>query len=488
MNIVEPILLQCRWQPSALALYAAGTTFESVTYHQLDRYIHNVSSKVRKLGIKPGSTAALFIKDPILHAIFILGLAHAGVASVAARISGFPSEFRPDTIFSDDPPLPSSAPDRILVDKEWAIEGDDNGMKLLPVQFDADAPCRINLTAGTTGNPKAIARSSRWVFAQSFRTMTNMGSRLSCCSRIFVDLGLSTGIGYVFLIYTLIRGGSFFTGGVSPQRTIDSILRFRVQAYVGAPKGLAELAELSSRGPDINGVFEVVVSVGSTLSVPLIRRIEKFLCPHIVTIYGSSESGHVAACPAEVIVQHEGAVGYIAPGVDVDIVDDAGTKLPAGASGLLRVRSDSVVAGYIGDPELTRSKFRREGFYPGDVGFMTPDGVLVVSGRRDTVINVGGEKVSPEYVEAILASFPSISDAGVFGVPTVVGVNVLAGAIVWKDQPDFDGLKEFLFSKLPRAQVPVVFISVDAIPRNAGGKIERGRLRSLAARLQKNSS
>jgi acyl-CoA synthetase (AMP-forming)/AMP-acid ligase II len=147
----------------------------------------------------------------------------------------------------------------------------------------------------------------------------------------------------------------------------------------------------------------------------------------------------------------------------------------------VRICSECVVDGYVGDPESTRLKFRDGGFYPGDVGRIAPGGILVLSGRRESVINLGGDKVSPERVEAVLAAFAPVRDAAAFAVVTQLGVQILGSAIVWRGEADMPGLQEHLRRRLPPTFMPVMFVAVDAIPRNASGKIDRQRLKEIAA-------
>lgn len=122
MNIIEPILFQCRWQPLALALCAPGTIFNSVTYERLERFIHNVSRKAEQHGLTRGNIVALFIKDPILHSIVILGLSKLGVVTLSARETRLPNELHADAVLVDSS-YPSGGHYRtIIVDKSWADE------------------------------------------------------------------------------------------------------------------------------------------------------------------------------------------------------------------------------------------------------------------------------------------------------------------------------------------------------------------------------
>jgi acyl-coenzyme A synthetase/AMP-(fatty) acid ligase len=183
----------------------------------------------------------------------------------------------------------------------------------------------------------------------------------------------------------------------------------------------------------------------------------------------------VATAQASVIADVPGGVGYVVPGVHVDIVDAAGKALPAGEQGRVRVRSIYGCDSYF-PLEGQSPRFREQGFYPGDLGLLTNNGMLVIGGRENAVINLGGEKVSPERVEAAINSYKGVRDAAAFLASTPVGARFLGSAIVWREQSDEAGLREHLQRELPPYLMPQVFLAVDAVPRNAAGKIDRGRL------------
>jgi len=105
--------------------------------------------------------------------------------------------------------------------------------------------------------------------------------------------------------------------------------------------------------------------------------------------------GTVASAPAHLIADTPGAVGYVTPGVLIEVVDESDNPLPLGKEGLLRIRSPHNIKGYFGNPEETKNAFRDGCFYPGDLGYLTRDGMLVVSGgRHKTRLNLGGAENS----------------------------------------------------------------------------------------------
>jgi acyl-CoA synthetase (AMP-forming)/AMP-acid ligase II len=479
MNIVDPILFHCRWQPSAPALCAPGTIFNRVSYGQLETFIHNVGRKARENGLARGSVVALFIKDPILHAVVVLGLMKIGVLTASAREMELPSGLHIDHLLADAS-FPSQGRQNIIhVDKDWVAGDGKPPGETVPPAVSADDPCRILLTSGSTGTVKAVIRNSRHILNRVQGLNAAYGSRLPNCSRIYLNMGLSTGIGFTFLIYTLSRGGTLLMPGRTAMDTLDALAFLSIQAMIAAPKSLAEMADLWDQVPTAYAGFDVIVSSGSLLTRTVAERVRTRLCNNLVVAYGSTEAGIAAAGSSQSVASIEGAVGYVVPGVTIDIIGASGEALTAGKEGLIRIRSDYLVNGYVGDAEATRRHFVDGTFFPGDIGHMAANGILVVSGREKTIINLGGDKMSPERIEAALTSFDGIEDAAAFGTTTPTGVQVLGSIVVWRNDPDDQALREHLRHRLPPSFIPGYFREVDSVPRTANGKIDRIRLSRL---------
>jgi acyl-coenzyme A synthetase/AMP-(fatty) acid ligase len=477
MNIVDPILFQCKWQPLAHALCAPGSKLGVITYGRLEKIIFNIGRKAREEGLLPGNVAVLFIKDPMLHYLFILGLSKIGVVTVSARDLHLPPELRVQAFIADWEVAPSDTTRAIMVNYEW-LDGDGRPLDDLPGgSLSLNDPCRIILTSGTTGNPKAVARSTNQMLLRLHRMQTVYGSVLPDCSRVFMDMGFATGLAYSFLLWTLSRGGTLFIRSESAIRSLEAILAYQVPALVAAPKSLSEIAEASERVPGFHGNFDFILTGGSVVTKALSEHVRARLGSNLVISYGATETGVVASAPAHLIARIEGAVGFVAPGVDVDAVDASGEPVPAGQEGRIRIRSDYLVDGYVGDPDSAMQVFRDGAFFPGDMGVVTPERLLIITGREGARINLGGEKLAPERIEAIVTAFEKVSDSAAFAMRNPLGIDMLGIAVVWKGDVDEPGLREHIQSRLPPILQPALSVPVAAIPRNTSGKIDRAKLK-----------
>jgi acyl-CoA synthetase (AMP-forming)/AMP-acid ligase II len=397
VNIIDPVLFQCRQSPAAPAICAPGTMLNVVSYGRLERFIHNIGHRALAHGLKRGDVVAVFMADPIFHAAMVLGLTALGIVTLTGRSVQLPTEFAVDAVISDGLQRFASGHRVINADASW-LAGD--GVPVPPPIATPDDPCRILLTHRMVHQRLALHQYA-------------FGAVLPAGTRIFCDLGLTTSLGFMFLMHALHRGGTLFLRGTDAGATMQAFGLYQVQAMVASPGGLAEFLGYYEHTPNFSWTFDVVVSGGSLLSHELARRVRARMCSNLVSAYGSTEAGIVASAPASVVAVTEGAVGYPLPGVVVEAAGQNDEGLPAGQQGTIRIRTENAASGYHGSAGA--SAFRNGWFYPGDLGTVMPDGLLVVGGRETAILNLGGEKINPERIEQVLASCPGVVEAGAFG-------------------------------------------------------------------------
>jgi acyl-CoA synthetase (AMP-forming)/AMP-acid ligase II len=203
----------------------------------------------------------------------------------------------------------------------------------------------------------------------------------------------------------------------------------------------------------------------------------------MIFYYGTTETSTISSAPAHALTGTTGAVGHVAPDVSVRIVDETGAPLPSGYEGIVLVRTPVSVTGYLETMGQSETAFRDGHFDTGDIGFLTRDRMLVITGRKKEVLNLGGDKVSPQIIEDAIAAFMGIREAGAFSMPNEVGVEEVWSFIVHGEAIDKEALHKHCRERLTRTHVPVRFISVPALPRNANGKLQRQRLAPMAQEL-----
>jgi acyl-CoA synthetase (AMP-forming)/AMP-acid ligase II len=173
-----------------------------------------------------------------------------------------------------------------------------------------------------------------------------------------------------------------------------------------------------------------------------------------------------------------GSVGRPLPTVEIEIRDEAGRKLPPGASGEIYVRGEQVSGDY-----RERRALDAEGWFPTrDAGWLDTEGYLFLSGRADDVIVRGGENISPGEIEDALLSHPAIAEAAAVGIPSVEWGEAIGVALVvqpGQEMPSPEALKTLIRERLRSSRVPERFLTVDALPFNEMGKLLRREVRKL---------
>jgi acyl-coenzyme A synthetase/AMP-(fatty) acid ligase len=302
--------------------------------------------------------------------------------------------------------------------------------------------------------------------------------RAAACSRVFCDLAWGTALAYQLFIYTLGRGGAFFVRGDTAANTLRAFEFYGVDHFVASPAALSDFLVDYDKHQCRRSV-EVVQVAGGAISKFLSDRARSRIGSNLISDYGSAETSCVATAPVSAIENVAGAVGYITPGMAVEIVDDGGHPLPTGREGLVRIRGDYMASEYVNDPEASHRFFRDGWFYPGDLGLLTREGALIISGRQTAILNLGGEKVKPEIIENVLASFTDGVQGAAGANINRLGVEEVWAVIASREPIDEDRLRRHCRDKLADIFVPKRFIVVDQLPLNEMGKVDRAKIAQI---------
>jgi acyl-CoA synthetase (AMP-forming)/AMP-acid ligase II len=195
----------------------------------------------------------------------------------------------------------------------------------------------------------------------------------------------------------------------------------------------------------------------------------------VLSAYGMTESTHQVTSTSENQTEMtSGLVGH-STGAQIQIVGDDGRPCPPDAAGEIRVRGRTVVRGYLDDPAATARTFTGGWLRTGDLGSLSAAGELTLRGRIKELINRGGEKISPERVEGVLAGHPNVVEAAVFGVPDPLYGETVAAAVVPNQStaPTMAELAEFCRERLAPFEVPGTIIVTNELPHTAKGSVNR---------------
>jgi acyl-CoA synthetase (AMP-forming)/AMP-acid ligase II len=334
----------------------------------------------------------------------------------------------------------------------------------------------ILYTSGTTGHPKAVAVRHDNASLVPFRTPQWTGGGWLHASPPYTFAGLA-------FVYTPMRLGlrGIYLPSFDAGTWLDTVESERPGSVFLVPAMATLLLEHERfEGADLSSVQ--LCTVGSAPLAPRVleRLQDKMPTALVSNNYGMTEAGSVyCLMPPGEAVRRPGSVGKPLPPAEIICVDDAGDPVPAGQVGQVRMRITGRPREYYGDPEATARTWVDGWLVTGDLGRLDEDGYLYIVGRSKDVIIRGGNNIHPVDVEHAIASHPAVHEVAVVGVEhPVLGEDVVAfvafrtGATATPDE-----LREHTLEQLARYKVPRRWYVVEALPRNATGKVVKGELR-----------
>lgn len=324
-------------------------------------------------------------------------------------------------------------------------------------------------TSGTTGRPKRIVRTQK---AWEQRILFNGTSAFTDYERALIVTSPASAFGFTRAYEVLYAGKTACFAAVG-QPLLWLANTYAIDLIIASPHqalALADLQEKVTRYP--LSALKTIRLGGSVIAPEGIERIRNQLCRNVVLAYSSTEAGIIATAPYEMIAHIPGAVGFVIPGSEVDIVDAEDQVLPVGSEGFVRVRSQQFLMNFA----ITDSN---TWFYPGDFGWLTEDGVLCIAGRKGDVVNRGGAKLSATDLESFLTSCAGVKDAAVCTFMGSSGYEEIWVALVFLPSIDMATFRQKIDSS-PEfgGNIDRLFV-VEVIPRGQLGKIQREQLKEM---------
>jgi malonyl-CoA/methylmalonyl-CoA synthetase len=349
---------------------------------------------------------------------------------------------------------------------------------------DSEAPCLVLYTSGTTGAPKGALLCARNIAA----TLDGLADawQLSEHDTIVHALPLFHAHGLVFGLCGALRVGACleFVPKFSPE-AVACALRGPRRVLYAVPTMYHRIAEAIEGDSNLADSFRsarLLVSGSAALPAREHARIEALTGQRVCERYGLSETLINTAVRADG-ERRPGYVGIPLPGVEIKLVDDARNPLPGSdesSFGEVAVRGANVFLGYLNKPEATRAVHDADGFfYTGDLGALSRDGYLRIVGRKATdIIKSGGFKIGAGEIEGALLEHDAVLEVAVVGVADAdLGERIVAFVVARDPPPPAEALMDLVTRALGKHKRPREVRYVDALPRNAMGKVQKAKLR-----------
>jgi acyl-coenzyme A synthetase/AMP-(fatty) acid ligase len=481
MHIVDMVYFWARTMPQRPAVIQPDGI---ITYRALaqaieaaaEHFARNIVDKSKPVAVAAATGSKMLVAS--------LGLFRAGFNIIPAYAEIFEHlrSAGANTLVCERGGATLSGGTNITFDDSWITSKTNAWKKSDPLrQTTTEGGDIICFTSGTTGRPKPIVwPQSAWQQRALFPTISNGAYRSYERMLILPTLASSWGFVRAFEVLHSGRTACFARTAeaalwLANTYGIDTMLASNQQALE-----LADLQDKSARYPLAS--LKTLHIGGSIIAREAVLRLKTGLCRNITLSYASTEAGVIASAPYDRIADIPGAVGFVIPGVEVEIVDAADRVLPFETEGFVRVRS----------PHLIRNASSTDStltwFYPGDVGRVTDDGVLCIAGRRGDVLNRGGVKLSITDFESFLLSCPGVKDAGVCTFMGASGIDEVWIGVVLEPSTELAALRHKIESNTEfGTNIDRLFV-VEGIPRGTLGKIQRAELKKMLQDIGEESS
>lgn len=497
---------QVRDRPDAPALVLGGGG-ETVSYRTLATLADELAQRLLDAGLHPHRPVGLVSADNLEFVVALLGAARAGLVlapvdpalpeterrhrytalGAQAVLTGPPVS--PPARTDGGPPhwpltvrRPGGGRYGIALDAGTPADGADHGAADRLTDDDALAL----FTAGTTGRPKIVPLSHANVAASLHGITTTYeltpADATVAAMPFFHGHGLLAG-----LLATLTTGGCLLLperGRFTAHTFWDDMRALSATWYTAVPT-IHQI--LLQRAPEeYPGPLALPLRFTRSCSAPLptatARALERLLDAPVLSAYGMTETTHQAASEPLSAPRGRpaGSVGRATAG-EIRVLDAARRPCAPGAEGEVWVHGPAVARGYLAEPAETAAAFHDGWFRTGDLGFQDSAGRLFLTGRIKNLINRGGEKISPEHVEEILASAPGVTEAAVFAVPDpTYGQRVGAAVVLAHGGTATErDLLAHCRDRLAPYEVPERLAIVASLPHTAKGALDRGAVDDL---------
>ncbi|WP_337188619.1 class I adenylate-forming enzyme family protein [Phenylobacterium sp.] len=460
------------WTPRAPAVILPGRRY---SYAAFDADIDRLGSALAERGLGPVcGVVAVAIASPYLQLLTMAALARLGICGAPGADPGADLRLTDSDGLGEGPPVLRLTPDEVT-----AILAAEPRFDLPQLELDPDALGHVMLSSGTTRSPRRVGLTWRRLEAGNH---ANLRSYAAGKAGTWAPVtGVDSMLGFSMSVAAWSVGGAVAWG--FRIRDIPALMEQVEPGIIGlTPRQLRELLTVLPDGFLARPEWRICAA-GALLPAPLAHEARLRLTPDVRIIYGSTEASLLAVGHAADLEEHPGLVGRTPAGAILEVVDDDGRPLPDGETGEFRITSERMSQGYLDDPEASAERFRDGWFHTRDLGRRLPDGRLILEGRVDDRLNLGGLKLMPQVVEQAAYAAGGVADCAAFAAPGTDGVEQCWLAVVAAPGGERDRLAALLAA---RADLPPVHLAwIDTIPRNAMGKVERGLLRGqlLAALL-----
>ena len=471
----------------------------NLTYEELYKLSQQLGHQLQQLGAASNQLVAVVMEKGWEQIVAVMGILAAGAAYVPIA-PDLPKERRLHLLHQGEVKLVLTQ-SKFNTNLEWSenvicicvdtLEIPDSITPLELLQKPSDLAYVI-YTSGSTGLPKGVTISHQG--AVNTIIDINQRFRVSSQDRVFALSSLSFDLSVYDIFGTLAVGATIVIPDASatkdPVQWISSLAKQQVSIWNSVPALMQMLVEyVGTNQLVLPSSLRLVLLSGDWLPLNLPEKI-RALCPQeveVISLGGATEASIWSILyPIEQVDPHWKSIPYGRPMVNQNfyVLNEALQPCPVWVPGQLYIGGIGLALSYWRNEEKTRSSFflhpqTKERLYKtGDLGRYLPDGNIEFLGREDSQVKVNGYRIELGEIETSLLQHPDIRSAVIVAVGHENNKERLVAYVVTEDKIiiNTEEMRQFLREKLPEYMLPSAFITIDALPLSANGKVNRSAL------------
>ncbi|WP_045317583.1 non-ribosomal peptide synthetase, partial [Lentzea aerocolonigenes] len=437
------------------------------TYRELVERAAGLAAALRDRGAGPGAVVGVLLPRGAYLIVAVLAVLRSGAAYLpldpelpAARLRYLAGDSAAALVITSRSTV-DKAVDLPVQYVEDAVPAPHE-----PVPGDPDGPAYVIYTSGSTGRPKGVVVPHRGpVNLVRWHLRHHEPLRTAQWTSLSFDVSVQE------IFTTLAAGATLVLVDAGERHDLaDLVVRYGVQRLF---LPFSPLRHLLDQRPSLSSLREVFSAGEAMVITPSVRW---FLSGHplcaLYNQYGPTETSIIVTSHrVDPVLGSRPPIGRPITGARVEVVDAAGRAVPVGAVGEIRVSGLPVATGYVGLPPFG------DDYRTGDLGRVRPDGEIEFLGRRDDQVKIRGHRVEPGEVTAALSEVDGVAAAAVIARPDRDGAAELVAYVVpAHDAVDVTQLRDRLAETLPGHLVPRSWVTLDRLPHQVNGKLDRTAL------------